>query len=163
MSATNISAAELLIIGIGNVLMGDEGIGPKAASLLAARQLPPGIKCVDGGTGGLHLLEFFENARAVILIDACLDDSPPGAVRRLEPKFSSDYPRSLSAHDIGLKDLLDALQLRGRIPPVILYAVSIKMPDDLSLELSEPVAAAVPELLERVQREAEAMLAQKPA
>ena len=144
---------QTLILGIGNVLMSDEGVGVHVIRHLESRALPEGVECFDGGTGSFHLLDPMQSAERVILVDAALDDSPPGTVRRLEPKFSSDYPRTLTAHDIGLKDLLDAYYLMGRSPNVTLFAVSIDPNQEMSLDLTPEVAAAVPRIAESILKE----------
>ena len=81
------------------------------------------------------------------------DGAPPGTVRRLTPRFSSDYPPTLTAHDIGLKDLLDAAYILDDPPDVTLFAVSIALPSELGTELSDEIAAVVPDVAERVLRE----------
>ncbi len=147
-------AAGCLILGIGNVLMGDEGVGVRVVEHLMRTPVPSGIRCLDGGTGGFHLLGELQAAEWVVLVDATVDGSPPGRVRQLRPKFSSEYPRTLTAHDIGLKDLLDAIYLLGDPPDVTLFAVSIAEPRDMGTELSRPLSALVPELAQRVMEEA---------
>lgn len=144
---------EVLVLGIGNVLMGDEGVGVRAVERLREIQLPNGVECLDGGTGGFHLLGPMQDARRVVLIDATADGAPVGTVRRLRPCFSADYPRTLTAHDIGLKDLLDAFYLLGEGPDVTLFAVSIPPLNELGLELSSEVNAIVPRLAELVLAE----------
>jgi hydrogenase maturation protease len=148
------SRADVLVLGIGNVLMGDEGIGVHVVRYLEERELPEGVVCLDGGTGSLTLLEPMQSAGRVVLVDATIDGSAPGTVRRLRPHFSSDYPRTLAAHDIGLKDLLDAFYLLGEAIDVTLFAVSIETPGDTTLELSDALAAAVPEIARQVLAEA---------
>lgn len=143
-----------LILGIGNILMGDEGVGAHVAQHLEVATLPSGVACLDGGTGGLHLLEPLRSAPRILLVDATVDGQPPGTVRRLHPRFSSDYPPTLTAHDIGLKDLLDALYLLGDPPEVTLFAVSIEPPRGLDTELSPELAALVPDLADLVLEEA---------
>lgn len=133
--------------------MGDEGVGVHAARFLLEQKLPPGVECVDGGTGGFYLLEMMQTAREVILIDATIDGEVPGTIRRLTPRFSSEYPRTLTAHDIGLKDLIDAFYLLGDVPHVTLFTVSISPDQLMGMELSPPVAAAVPEVAEKVLAE----------
>ena len=96
---------KVLILGIGNVLMGDEGIGVRVVNALEEAALPQGVECLDGGTGSFLLLEPMQNAEKVILIDATIDGKPAGTIRRLRPKYSADYPPTLTAHDIGLKDM----------------------------------------------------------
>jgi hydrogenase maturation protease len=146
-------AGGTLVLGIGNVLMGDEGVGVEVIRRLQGLVLPEGVECLDGGTGSFTLLGPMGSARRIVLVDAAADGGAPGAVRRLTPRFSRDYPRTLTAHDIGLKDLLDAFHLLGDPPEVVLFAVSVRPPAEPSLELSGPVAAAVPEVVLRVLRE----------
>jgi len=141
----------ILVLGVGNVLMGDEGVGVEAVRTLGARGVPAGVEIVDGGTGGFHLLEYLESGRRVILIDAALDGAAPGTVRVVRPRFARDLPPNLSAHDIGLKQLLDAAALLGKAPEVRLVTVSVAaLPEGLALDLSAPVRAALPEVLRRV-------------
>lgn len=89
-----------------------------------------------------------QNADHVIIIDATIDDAQAGTVHRLSPKFSKDYPVSLTAHDIGLKDLLDAFYLLGKVPKVTLFAVSIRLLlEGLSIELSPEIKEKLPEII----------------
>ena len=141
---------DVLVLGIGNVLMGDEGVGVRVIQHLEQSPAPAGVRYLDGGTGGFVLLEPMQQARRVILIDATADGSPPGTVRRLTPRFSSDYPPTLTAHDIGLKDLLDAAYLTGDSLDVTLLAVSIDLPKGVATELSSAIAERVPQIAEMV-------------
>jgi hydrogenase maturation protease len=139
--------------------MGDEGVGVHVVNEVMKAALPHDTECLDGGTGSFLLLEPMQNAEKVILIDACIDGAEAGAVRKLRPKYSADYPKTLTAHDIGLKDLLDAFYLLGaRAPDVTLFAVSIPPLQDLQLELSPSVSAAVLHIVELVRNEAELAL-----
>lgn len=143
-----------LILGIGNLLLGDEGAGVHVARhLLAGGGLPLEADCLDGGTGSLVLLDPMQSARRIILVDATMDGQPPGTVVRIVPKFSTDFPPSLSAHDIGLRDVLDSFYLLGDAPEVVLYAVSIGSLQGMSLELSPEVAAAVPRVAAQILAE----------
>lgn len=148
------NAAGVLILGIGNVLMGDEGIGVHVVERLQEGALPDGVACLDGGTGSFLLLDPMQQANRVILIDSTVDGAPAGTVRRLRPRFSKEYPRTLTAHDIGLKDLLDAFYLLGQPADVTLFAVSIDPLQDLSVELSPEVSAMVPDLARTILAEA---------
>ncbi len=151
-------APDILVLGIGNTLLGDEGVGVHVVRALAAAPAPPGVTCLDGGTGSLALLEPMQAAGRLVLVDATADGNPPGTVRRLRPRFSSDFPPSLAAHDIGLRDLLDSFFLLGAPEPdVALITVSIALPQDLATELSPAVAAAVPEAVAAVLRELPAL------
>lgn len=143
-----------LILGIGNLLLGDEGVGVHVARhLLAGGGLPAETVCLDGGTGSLVLLDPMQSARRIILVDATMDGQPPGSVKRIVPRFSSDFPPSLSAHDIGLRDVLDSFYLLGDAPNVVLYTVSIGSLQGMNLELSPEVAAAVPRVAAQILAE----------
>jgi hydrogenase maturation protease len=114
--------------------------------------LGAGVDVVDGGTGGFHLLSYLRDYPRVIMIDAAADGRPPGTVSVLKPRFANDFPRSLSAHDIGLKDLVEAAILVGGLPEIDLITVSVESIQPMSLDLSPAVAAALPEI-ERLVRE----------
>jgi hydrogenase maturation protease len=140
----------ILILGIGNYLMGDEGVGVHFAQMLENETLPPGVDAVDGGTGGFHLTNFFEAYPTVILVDATLDGQTPGTIRLLEPRFSKDFPKAMSTHDIGMKDLIEALTLLGTLPKIYLFAVSIETLQQQQVTLSPEIAAVLPELRRQV-------------
>ena len=149
MSGPNVTEP-VLVLGIGNVLLGDEGVGVEVVRELERRKLPPGVVCLDGGTGSFQLLGPLGEAERVILVDATADGRPPGTLERLEPRFSKDYPRRLTAHDIGLKDLLDAYYLIGERPHVTLFAVSIEFPQPMGIGLSWNVRIRVPAIADEI-------------
>ena len=136
------SRKKTLVLGLGNVIMGDEGVGVHVVRALEKQTLPEGVECLDGGTGGFILLEPLESADRIILIDAAADGNPPGTVTRTTPRFSKDYPPTLTAHDIGVKDLLDAFYMQGGTREVILYAIAIDPRQPISMELSAECARA---------------------
>ena len=141
-----------LVLGIGNPLMGDEGVGVHAVRRLLDQDLPGEVKVVDGGTGGFHLLSCFQDYDQLVLIDAAADGQEQGTVSTLEPVYASDYPPSLTAHDIGLKDLVEAAALLGPLPKTSLVTVSVAEPRGLSLTLSPEIEAALPSVLAAVRR-----------
>ncbi|MCB0553787.1 MAG: hydrogenase maturation protease [Phaeodactylibacter sp.] len=145
----------LLILGIGNLLMGDEGVGVHLAQRLALRELPERVDVLDGGTGGFHLTSYFEDYPCLIMIDATLDGRPPGSIRRLEPRFSSDFPRAMSTHDIGLRDLVEGLHILGRLPKIHLFVVSVAELQNMYIGLSPEVETVMPELERQVLELAE--------
>lgn len=142
----------MLVLGIGNLLMGDEGVGVHAVRALEREPMPGGVPVLDGGTGGFHLLALFDEHREMILIDATLDDGAPGTVRVLHPRFAADFPRSLSAHDIGLRDLVESATLLGPLPSIDLITVSIAKLQPMTIELSQALEDALPEVIETVHR-----------
>ena len=124
------------MLGLGNVIMGDEGVGVHVVRAieqsLAKHPQPANVECLDGGTGGFTLLEPLQEAGRIILIDAAADGNPPGTVTRT----------TLTAHDIGVKDLLDVFYIQGGAPNVVLYAITIDPQQPISMELSPVIARA---------------------
>jgi hydrogenase maturation protease len=145
-----------LVLGLGNVLMGDEGIGVYAVRALEAHPLPAGVECLDGGTGGFTLLEPLENAGRIIIIDAASDGNPIGTISRTTPQFSRDYPPTLTAHDVGMKDLLDMFYIQGGTHEIILYAMTIDPHQPIRMSLSEQGETAVAAVVEQILVELEA-------
>jgi hydrogenase maturation protease len=133
--------------------MGDEGIGVYAVRQLEKHPLPPGVDCLDGGTGGFTLLEPLEDADRIIIIDAASDGNPIGTVTRTTPQFSRDYPPTLTAHDVGMKDLLDMFYIQGGEHEIILYAITIDPKQPILMSLSEQGAAAANEAVKRILAE----------
>ncbi|MFN3603851.1 MAG: hydrogenase maturation protease [Leptonema sp. (in: bacteria)] len=146
---------QILVLGIGNLLMGDEGIGIHIVRELEKESFPESILLLDGGVGGFHLLEYLQNAKKIIIIDAAKDNAPLGTVKKIIPKYSSDYPRTLTAHDIGLKDLLDTFYLTGKeLPEINLYTISIEeLPGILTVKLSEKLQNKFKEIYDYLKKE----------
>jgi hydrogenase maturation protease len=141
-----------LILGIGNYLLGDEGIGCHAISYLEERGCSEKAELMDGGTGGFHLMDHLMRHNHVILIDATLDNLPEGTVRVLRPKGHYDLPTTLSAHEIGLKDLISSLALLDAFPDLYLIAISVKDYNTRRITLSDTIAATLPEIHNQVNR-----------
>lgn len=146
-------AKKTLVLGLGNVIMGDEGVGVHVVRALDKHTLPANVETLDGGTGGFILLEPLQNAGHIILIDATDDGNPPGTVTRTVPRFSADYPPTLTAHDIGVKDLLDAFYMQSGEREVVLYAITIDPKQPISMDLSPALAKAAEEAVRRIVEE----------
>ncbi len=146
----------VLLLGIGNVLMGDEGVGVHALRRLEREPLPAGIRLLDGGTGGVNLLAEFGGLTAIVLIDATRDGTPAGTVQyhyRRHGGFGR-LPPELGAHDFGLKDLFVAAALLGILPEVHLYTVAVETIRPMCTELSAAVAGALPWVVTSARRPA---------
>lgn len=149
----------LLVLGLGNVLLEDDGVGAAAvACLLDGYAVPRGVRVLDGGTLGLSLLPYLDEADAVILVDAVRAPAPPGSLVRLEgDDVGPAVAARLSPHQVGVADLLDGARWLGRYPrQVVLLGV---VPDSMGLVvgLSSHVHAALPALVERIVDEARAL------
>lgn len=154
---------ELLVLGIGNILMGDEGVGVRAVEQIEPLAEELNADVVDGGTGGFHLLNLLDEYPTVILIDATLDNGVEGEVKVIEPKYATDYPKSLSAHDIGFKDLIESAAALGATPKVYLIIISIKELQNMCMELSPKVAASLDVVQAQVQALAQKIHAENTA
>jgi len=152
-SAETAGNGKTLVLGLGNVLMGDEGIGVYVVRALVTHTLPAGVECLDGGTGGFTLLEPLENAGRIILVDAAADGNPLGTVSRVEPRFARDYPPTLTAHDVGMKDLLDVFYIQGGNHEIVLYAITIDPHQPIRMSLSADGEKAAAVAVERILAE----------
>lgn len=140
----------ILVMGVGNYLMGDEGIGVQLIQEMEKMELPEYMDILDGGTGGFLLLNCFEAYPTIVFVDATMDKKPAGTISLLRPKFASDFPSALSVHDVGLKDMIEAVYLMDHVPDIHLFTVSITEMKPMTLELSPEVKNAIPELIEKI-------------
>ena len=148
----------LLILGIGNLVMGDEGVGVHVVQQLEKEALPGFVDCLDGGTGAFFLLEQMQEADRIVVIDAAAFPDEPGSIQMVRPQFSSEYPRTMTAHETGLKDLLDWFNLTGRTPNIRLIAITIdpsRTGEPLEIGLTPPIEKAKIKALELVRKEIE--------
>lgn len=140
----------ILILGVGNYLMGDEGVGVHLIQQMAKTELPEYVDILDGGTGGFLLLSCFEAYRTVIFIDATMDGKEEGTISLIRPKFASDFPSALSVHDVGLKDMVEAVYLMEAKPDILLFTISIKEMTPMTIDLSPKVKNAIPKAIEKI-------------
>ncbi|WP_242157404.1 hydrogenase maturation protease [Aestuariivivens sediminis] len=140
----------ILILGVGNYLMGNEGVGVHVIQEMATMKLPDNVDILDGGTGGFLLLHCFEAYKAVIFVDATLDGQKEGTISLIRPKFASDFPSALSVHDVGLKDMIEAVYLLENKPDIHLFTISINEVVPMSLELSTTVKQAIPRTIDDI-------------
>lgn len=150
----------IIVLGVGNVLLTDEGVGVKVVKELEQRyDFPSNVSLVDGGTQGLWLMSTIQQADRLIVVDAVLGGGEPGTIYRLE---RDDLPKGLrvkqSAHD---SDLLEALTLCSLIDaePMSCVVIGIQPANitDFGTELTEVIAHKVDELIARVIGELQAL------
>jgi hydrogenase maturation protease len=140
----------ILILGVGNYLMGDEGVGVHLIQQMAKMDLPEYLDILDGGTGGFLLLGCFEAYNTVIFVDATMDGKEEGTISLIRPKFASDFPTALSVHDVGLKDMIEAVYLMDANPNIPLFTISISEMVPMTIELSSKVKQAIPKTIEQI-------------
>ena len=133
------------VIGLGNVLLGDDGFGPSVVALLRAGwQFPDAVELVDAGTPGLHLIASVYGRDALVLIDAVSGPGAPGAIhcyRREELERLPILPR-VSPHDPAVLEALAMAELAGRAPQSVLVVGAVPASLEMGAPLSTPVRAA---------------------
>jgi len=149
----------VLVLGLGNVLLGDDGLGAAAVSRIERNyRIPPGVSLEDGGTLGLSLLGLLAESDRVILVDAVRTGSPPGTLVRIDGEDVMDAVRErLSPHQVGVADLLDAARLIGRYPSTVTLLGLVPEFIDLSVVRSSSVEAKLDELVEAVVQEVQSL------
>lgn len=141
-----------LVLGIGNLLLKDEGVGIHVIRALEEeKSLPPHVSLMDGGTGGLHLLSWLDGYERIIMVDATLDEHPPGTVRLIRPRYATDFPPLMSAHEIGLRDMIEAMILTDSLPEIHLIVVSAANVSEVGMELTPNVKAAIPHVIRQIK------------
>jgi hydrogenase maturation protease len=138
-----LESCEAVVLGLGNLLRRDEGLGIRALERLRERYaLPQSVRLVDGGTLGLDLLCYLEGAARVLVLDAALTDGPPGTLLRLSgDEVPAFFGMRTSPHEVGLADLLAVTRLRGTSPGEVVVLGMQPAVVELGWDLSEPVAA----------------------
>ncbi len=146
--------APILILGIGNILLRDEGVGVHVVEKLANLDLPENVELFDGGTAGADLLDVIADRSKLIVIDAVDIDSEPGTVVRFTDAqpFNRSH-KQMSLHELGIAETLQMTKHLG-CPPESVVFFGIK-PADLTpgLDMSEPVADSVNIVIEQVLKE----------
>jgi hydrogenase maturation protease len=147
-----VSGVDVTVIGVGNVVLSDDGLGVHAVRRLAERQdLDAGVELVEGGTAGLLLLPHLADARRAVVIDAIDVGAAPGTLVRLQ---GEDWGRAFAArvtpHDVGLADLLGAAELTGAWPEALVLHGAQPGSTAIGTELSAVLAGALDALVERV-------------
>lgn len=139
-----------VVLGVGNIILSDEGVGVRAAEALLERYDPPaGVEVIDGGTAGMELLEPLSNLDLLVVLDAVKRGQPPGSIVKLAGAEVPVFFRSkLSPHQISICDVLASLEFIGDKPKdMVLIGIE---PDslELGLELTPGIAARIPEMID---------------
>jgi hydrogenase maturation protease len=147
--------ARTVVIGLGNPLMGDDGIGIAALERLrAAWHVPEGVELVDGGTWGMNLLPIIEDADEVLFIDAIKTGAEPGTEivipRARLPRYLAT---KISPHEVDLRDVLALAELRGTLPDQTVAVGLEPALVELSSELSDQLQARLDALVAAVVRQ----------
>jgi len=147
----------ILVMGLGNLVMSDDGLGSRVVSELERRFRPRDeVRLLDGGTLGLDLLPRLEGVEKLLIVDALQMGAAPGSLFRLEgDEVPRAFANKLSVHQMGLQDLLAVAELQGNLPQqlVVIGAQSERI--EMGMELSPPVETALEQVVSAVLVELE--------
>jgi hydrogenase maturation protease len=154
-----VSSGRVGVIGLGNVLMGDDAFGPWVVqTLLAEYEFPEDVSVEDLGTPGLDLMPYVSDVEALVLVDTVRSEAPPGTLRlyRRDDLLKHPPQARLSPHDPGVKEALLTAEFAGRGPREVLLVGAVPadtaMGVGLSPALRDAVPAAVAEVLKELER-----------
>ncbi|MGE5372381.1 MAG: hydrogenase maturation protease [Solirubrobacterales bacterium] len=151
----------VLVLGIGNPLLTDDGVGFHAVNRLSEETMPPGVEVVDGGVHTYDLVDFFCSAETIVVIDALKAGGNPGQLYRAPlEEMGLKSSGGMSVHSMHFIDAMDMVHYVGFYPRVIVYGIE---PESLDwgTELSPTVAAKLPRLLERVREEVHKLIQER--
>lgn len=145
----------IVVLGVGNILLSDEGVGVHAVNRLTELyDLPDGVEIIDGGTSGMDCLDQVSEADHLIIADCMRSKKEPGTISRLTGEQIPAFFRTrISPHQVGLSDMLAALNFHDMMPKnIVLYGVE---PESfaLGMEPTPTIAARLPELVDRLAAE----------
>ncbi|WP_295007365.1 HyaD/HybD family hydrogenase maturation endopeptidase [uncultured Dechloromonas sp.] len=140
---------KIVVLGIGNILLTDEGVGVRVIEALEEKYaLPPDVEVIDGGTCGMEMLEQLEDLDGLVVVDCVRCKQPPATPVLLQgddvPVF---FKTKLSPHQVSLSDVLASLEFTGRAPKSIAIVGMQPVSMSLGMELSPEVEARIPDLL----------------
>jgi hydrogenase maturation protease len=148
---------DVLILGVGNLLLGDEGVGVHVAQQLLQMPLPANVEVVDGGTIGFELLPYAEGKKKIVIVDAIHADAEPGTLFRFNAQDAElEWSLTYSPHQSGLRELLDAMKSLPSAPEVFVFGIVPAETHRLTIGLSRTVHRRVPGILEEILEEVHA-------
>ena len=140
---------QILVLGVGNTLMCDDGVGVHAIRALAdGYELPTNVRVVDGGVAGLGLLGEIAAADFLIIVDAVKCGGTPGSIHRLgQEDLQPRRGPFVSAHEVGIAELLAAAEFTGRLPETHIIGIEPLETETVGLEVSLPLRRALPQVV----------------
>ncbi|MCS7280910.1 MAG: HyaD/HybD family hydrogenase maturation endopeptidase [Desulfobacterota bacterium] len=150
-NSKNKASPRTVILGIGNVLLSDEGLGVYVVHELSKLNLPENVEVMDGGTLGFGLLDIVCEADRLIIVDAIKGGCEPGTVYHISLDDLQKMPRGTfcSFHEVGILDVLRAAELLGKRPKTEVFGIEPKSLE-LKMELSEEIRNKVPKLIDAI-------------
>lgn len=149
---------DVVVLGIGNTLMRDDGVGVRAVRFLfETYDLPPRVRLIEGGVAGLRLLPEISSANYLLIVDAVEGSGPPGSIYRLGPENLHGREGPLfSAHEFGIRELLSIAEFLGKLPRTRIVGVKPLETEIPGLDLTPMLREALPGVIAAVVEELKA-------
>lgn len=147
---------KIVVLGVGNLLLSDEGVGVHVANSLMEMTLPSKVEVIEGGTDGFSLMDVVMNTDRLILIDAVKGGGPPGSIYRFDIEDCSHYLDfyKTSVHQINILEVISLSKLIGHTPKTTVIGVEPKSLE-IGMELSPEIQAKIPKIIELIFSELE--------
>jgi len=152
---TDSSSCPVLVLGLGNILLEDEGLGIRALELLQQRyEIPSEVELLDGGTTGMGLLDDISGRQHLLVLDAVQTGEPPGTLVKLAgDEVPVYFEMRISPHQLGLSDVLATLELSGERPAGVTVLGLVPESLEMCLQLSDLVNGRLDSLVEAAVKE----------
>lgn len=139
-----------LILGLGNILLGDEGVGVRVVEELGRRiSFPPHIKLVDGGTGGYRLLPVISKARHLLIVDAVITGKEPGTIYRFKyGEIPENIVHKMFPHEVNILEVLRTAEIQGSLPDTIIIGIEPENISSYTMELTEELKNKIPDVID---------------
>jgi hydrogenase maturation protease len=146
---------DTVILGIGNILLQDDGVGVHVIKQLENEKLPSTIELVDGGTSTLDTLGLFLDYKKVIVVDCLRAGLEPGTIYKIKPEDIKSYQKeNLSIHDVQILDVVNMANMMNKYPEVVIFGIE---PEKiaLDLEMTSTMLSKIPEIIYNIKKELE--------
>jgi len=144
---------DTVIIGIGNILLQDDGVGVHVIKKLENEELPSTIELVDGGTSTLDMLGYFMDYGKVIVVDCLRSGLKPGTIYKIKPEDIKSYKKeNLSIHDVQILDVVKMANMMDIYPEVVIFGIE---PEKIAigLEMTQTIISKIPEIICHIKKE----------
>jgi hydrogenase maturation protease len=145
---------KIMVMGVGNVLLSDEGLGVQFLNELSKNALPDNVELLEGGTAGLELVHLIQEVEFLIIIDAINAKDEPGAIFRFEPEKLKILPEhfEVSFHQVGILEVLAMANILGNAPQTLIFGIQPKSLE-WGLEVSPEVYKVFPKIKDLIYKE----------
>lgn len=142
----------VLVLGIGNILQKDDGVGVHIVNHMVetGMSFPDGVEVIDGGTAGFDLIPLMKDRDKIIIVDALQVDDQPGSVYRFAPEHLVESRERYSLHDLGVREIIKQLSLSGDDPEIEIIGVVPEDINSLEIGISDSIKQSIPRVAEQI-------------